>query len=671
MARNLGAMWSRNTLAASILLAGAVLAGMLALGLSGGNVSAAEVKDEIVIVYPKPDQQISAVDSTFILGHVPPKRGDWSYRLQINEQVVDVHSDGGFIAFLPIKPGAFTFQLDAFLEEKDRDYQSRIKSPFSPRLPPYSVRLSRKLIVFVPEPLPTLDADTLVIAGDYKPPRGSLELRARDRLAVAFRGTPNCRAWFSIEGIVDSMPMSEYPPRLQPYWGEAVFGAGAVPDSLKIRGVYSGFYDVPDTARIDTAQILYHLAPPSRETVVAEWLMHVSALELHRHLLWMQAGAVKKPSSYRVSFNNPSYPFTVRFADSVQIVRHGPRKGYLSIFQPEGVEALAVSAEGDWYRLQLSQTQFGWVARQSVQALAKGILPPQSYLRSIRTYATADHVRAEFPLAGKHPFRVIEDNRRTIRVQLFGVTTDTDWIRYDFSDSLIDLATWSQPEPGLYELKLRLTSDLWGYDSYYAGNTFVLRLNRAPVDVTRIRGKTIVIDPGHSGDPGAIGPTGYTEAQANLELALVLKKELRRRGAEVIMTRQDDRHVDLYDRPAIARANEADLFVSVHNNALPDGVNPFTNNGSSTYYYHLHSMDLARSIQGELLKATGLDDYGLFHGNLAVNRPTQYPAVLVECAFMILPEQEALLKTGKFRKKVAKGIAAGIERFLKEYNHGK
>ena len=648
-----------------------MLAGMSALGWLAFDVSATDARDEIIIVYPKPDQQISAVDSTFILGHVPPTRGNWSYRLEINGQAVDVHADGGFIAFLPIQPGAFTFQLDAFLVGKEPDYQSRIKSPYSQPSPPYSVRLSRELTVFVPKPSSTVDADTLVIAGDYKPPRGCLELRAGDRLAVAFRGTPNCRAWFSIEGVVDSVPMSESPPRLQPYWGEAVFGAGAVPDSMKIRGIYTGFYDVSDTARIDTAQVLYHLAPPSRETVIAEWLMHVSALELHRYLLWMQSGAVEKPSSYRVSFNNPSYPFTVRFVDSVQIVRHGPRKGYLSIFQPEGVEALVVSAEGDWYRLQLSQTQFGWVARQSVQVLVRGILPPHSYLRSIRSHAAADHVRVEFPLAGKHPFRVIEDNRRTIRVQLFGVTTDTDWIRYDFSDNLIDLATWSQPEPGLYELKLQLTSDIWGYDSYYAGNTLVFQLNRTPADVTRIRGKTIVIDPGHSRDPGAIGPTGYTEAQANLELALVLKKELRRRGARVVMTRQDDRHVALYDRPAIATANEADLFVSIHNNALPDGVNPFANNGSSTYYYHLHSMDLARSIQRELLKATGLNDYGLFHGNFAVNRPTQYPAVLVECAFMILPEQEALLKTGKFRKKVAKGIAAGIERFLKEYNHGK
>jgi len=51
-----------------------------------------------------------------------------------------------------------------------------------------------------------------------------------------------------------------------------------------------------------------------------------------------------------------------------------------------------------------------------------------------------------------------------------------------------------------------------------------------------------------------------------------------------------------------------------------------------------------------------------------VNRPTQYPAVLIECTFMIIPEQEALLKTDKFRKKIAKAIVQGIEDFLKRFD---
>ena len=44
--------------------------------------------------------------------------------------------------------------------------------------------------------------------------------------------------------------------------------------------------------------------------------------------------------------------------------------------------------------------------------------------------------------------------------------------------------------------------------------------------------------------------------------------------------------------------------------------------------------------------------------------------MLVECAFIILPEQEAMLKTDKFRKQVAKAITGGIEEYLKEYDHG-
>jgi len=50
-----------------------------------------------------------------------------------------------------------------------------------------------------------------------------------------------------------------------------------------------------------------------------------------------------------------------------------------------------------------------------------------------------------------------------------------------------------------------------------------------------------------------------------------------------------------------------------------------------------------------------------------VDRPTQYPAVLVECAFIMLPEQEALLKTEQFQNKLASSIRRGIEKFLREY----
>jgi N-acetylmuramoyl-L-alanine amidase len=511
----------------------------------------------------------------------------------------------------------------------------------------------------------------LRIGPEYLLPMGDMDLAAGQRLDVRVQGTPGCRAWFEIPGIDDSIPMAETPARTQPYWGESVFGVGAVPDSLKIRGVYSGFWIVPDSVRGDSLRVRYHLSPPDRGEVLVELVMPpydpVTDSALLKYLAMGPDTSVTDTARWLLSLNSERFPFAVEFTDSVQIMRHGPRRGYLAIHQPRGIELLVVGRIGDWYRVRLSESRYGWVAAESVQRLPRGIVPPRSLLRSIRTYSHDDDLTVEFPLSGKHAFSVIEDDRRTIRLLLYGVTSDTDWIRYDFNDDLVDLATWSQPEPGLYEFTLHLTHDIWGYDTEYEGSTLLFRLKRAPRNVWDIRGKRIVIDPGHASDPGAVGPTWLTEAEANLGLALVLRETLEREGAEVIMTREDMSHVDLYDRPAIAKLADADLFISIHNNALPDGVNPFRNNGTSSYYYHPHSINLARAIHRRMLEATGLSDHGLFYGNLAVIRPTQYPAVLVECAFMMIPEQEEALKTDRYRYRVADAIREGIEDFLRGY----
>lgn len=666
---------SKSTLATERLTVLVLIVLLKVSGLAGTSTYAHASEDEpqIHVIYPKPDQIVTAVDSTFIFGHVSFGEDKKLGKLVINGHVVEVHPDGGFLAFLPVTPGRFTFRLDAYLIESPPGRGGRRTPLPSVTMQDAQLHLTNSVTVDIPEPLQMLPPDSLMIAMDYHAPTGDLVLATGDMLEVSFYGTPDCRAWFAIPEVIDSVPMAETAPRVQAYWGESVFGAGAVPDSLKITGIYSGFYEIPAGARVDSVHIQYHLAPPLPVDIIRRFLLKpfdTADVRLTKFLSLGDTAVARLGSSYAVTINDPSYPFTVRFVDSVQIIRHGPLRGYLSMFQPKGVEALVVGAEGEWYKVKLSKTQVGWVKEASFERLPKGILPPKSYLSSIRTYGDDDKLVVEFPLSGKHPFRIIEDDQRTVRLQLFGVTSNTDWIRYDFADKLVRLATWSQPEEGLYELKLQLTQDIWGYDGYYKGNTFYFQLNKPPSHVRKLKGKTIVIDPGHSKDPGAVGPTGYTEAEANLAIALALRKELQSKGAKVVMTREDDSHVDLYDRPAIAKLSDADLFVSIHNNALPDGVNPFTNNGTSSYYYHPHSIDLARCIHTEMLKATGLPDHGLYHGNLAVNRPTQYPAVLVECAFMMIPQQEAMLKTDKFRKKVAKAITKGIKNFLKEYHNG-
>ena len=114
-----------------------------------------------------------------------------------------------------------------------------------------------------------------------------------------------------------------------------------------------------------------------------------------------------------------------------------------------------------------------------------------------------------------------------------------------------------------------------------------------------------------------------------------------------------------------ARRANAHAFISVHLNALPDGVNPFTANGTSTLFYHQHSEPLARPVQEELMKRFGLRDLGVHYQNLAVARPTWYPSVLAEGLFLMLPEQEAAMRDAGFQRKYAEGLVVGLERYFR------
>src|SRR5690606_16988244 len=143
---------------------------------------------------------------------------------------------------------------------------------------------------------------------------------------------------------------------------------------------------------------------------------------------------------------------------------------------------------------------------------------------------------------------------------------------------------------------------------------------------------------------GATGPTGLTEAEATLAIAIRLKDLLEARGAEVVMTRSSGEPVALADRPAMARQARAHALVSIHANALPDGVNPFRAHGTGTYYCHPQSDALARHVQAGMTGRLGLRDRGVYYDNLALVRPTWMPAILCEGAFMMIPEQEAALR---------------------------
>ena len=141
---------------------------------------------------------------------------------------------------------------------------------------------------------------------------------------------------------------------------------------------------------------------------------------------------------------------------------------------------------------------------------------------------------------------------------------------------------------------------------------------------------------------------------------------LEQHGARVVMTRTTNDPVELALRPIIARRENANAFVSVHLNAYGDGVNPFVaRNGSGTYFFHRLSEPLARPVQRGLVRQMGLPNLGVYYDNLAVVRGTWMPMVLTEGAFVIIPEQEAAIRTPEFQARYAQGIVDGLEEYFR------
>jgi N-acetylmuramoyl-L-alanine amidase len=149
----------------------------------------------------------------------------------------------------------------------------------------------------------------------------------------------------------------------------------------------------------------------------------------------------------------------------------------------------------------------------------------------------------------------------------------------------------------------------------------------------------------------------------NLDVGLRLAARLRSLGAIVMMTRTANAPVILYERPALAERLHADVLMSVHQNAAPDGSDPSREHGYSVYYFQPQSLALAQALHQAYHDEIGIPDEGLHSGDLALVRPSAMPAVLTESAFITWPWEEMLLRDPSFRERLAKAMADGMERW--------
>ena len=338
---------------------------------------------------------------------------------------------------------------------------------------------------------------------------------------------------------------------------------------------------------------------------------------------------------------------------------------YKWFFTPGTIVSLVAYANGE-ARVRLDEGLDVWVDSSLARPLPAGTTVPRRATSNMRVRASRTGADVVIPLGARAPY-FVEEGDRSIALTLYGVRGNTDIVNYASADSLVRTVEWVQVAPERVRVTVNLRHAPYGYLVIYENNALVLKVRGRPaIDQSRpLSGLTIAVDPGHP-PVGATGPTGLYEAQATLPVGIRLKKMLEDRGATVVMTRTTDAPVALEARPIIARKANVNAFVSIHLNAYPDGVNPFLHPGSGTYFFRTHSEPLAREVQKGLVANMSLEDLGVNYDNLAVVRGTWYPAVLCEGAFIILPDQEAAMRTPEYQERYAQGIIDGLESYFRK-----
>ena len=180
--------------------------------------------------------------------------------------------------------------------------------------------------------------------------------------------------------------------------------------------------------------------------------------------------------------------------------------------------------------------------------------------------------------------------------------------------------------------------------------------------------KTIVIDPGHGGEeePGCVFGNVY-EKELDLEIAKKLQAKLEKEYSRVIMTRTEDVNVYLNERARIANRENADLFISIHQNALEDDD---VTSGIETWYNPVKDTEskiLAQNIQENIIEATNANDLGIKESKgLIVTQKTEMPSCLVETGFLSSTKERQKLAEDDYQDKIVEGIYNGIKAYFEE-----
>lgn len=316
------------------------------------------------------------------------------------------------------------------------------------------------------------------------------------------------------------------------------------------------------------------------------------------------------------------------------------------------------------YKVQLSKNHFAYLNKTSFVKDSMVNIRPYYLTSSWLVNGDENYDYVTITLDEKLPYRSFQQiNPSRIVVEIFGATSNTNWITQRSSAKEINSAYYEQIEDDVFRVIIELkNAQHWGYSIYYLGKKLVIKVKRQPKDL-RLEKMKIAVDAGHGGsNSGARGKTtGILEKNYTILIAKELEKELRKQKADVFMTRNNDTSLSMLERIEMVNKEDPDFLISIHlNSSVRDSVK-----GVSTFYRYIGFKPLSQYILESMVQL-GLFEFGSVGSfNFALSGPTDYPNCLVEVAFLSNMDDEMLILDPEFHKAVACQITEGIKKWLK------
>jgi N-acetylmuramoyl-L-alanine amidase len=397
----------------------------------------------------------------------------------------------------------------------------------------------------------------------------------------------------------------------------------------------------PLETRVGVFAQLHHLHPPLPET----WIIYqASVMTVEGHVTYtIESPDQSLPAEFTTegSLEKWSHPRWAEVKESA-LMRSFPAEHGARLSPPlSKSQVKVVGIENDYAIVSLSQSRHAAIPlthitwQKTASLLVQALMLIRVEADSLKTI----YLTMPFKTPPLYDFVLSE---KGVRLTLYHVSHACDFIHY--APSVFEETALHKIECRVIEdttLRIDIEMPCYGAALLFDSEQLVLSIkSQASYEKT----PHILIDPGHGGEElGAIAPNGVPEKTLNFIQSLALKMALEAQGFRVSLTRESDVTVSLAQR--VAMAEKADLMLSLHHNALPDGRDPQLERGVSTYYYHAMSLPWAKQLQTALSKEVLLPSYGILFDSLAICRNTLCPSLLLELGFLTHPEDcERLLQ---------------------------